>query len=455
MRPAAWIVALTLAVAPAASAAALAKTSAVAAARPSESRIDVERVVSPGGVEAWLVSEATVPMIVMRATFDGGATLDPPDQAGRAGFMAAMLTEGAGELDAEAFKTRLEELNMGLSFSAGWDGIGLSLTTLSQNRDAAFDMARLALMQPRFDEAPLARLKRQSEVGIRMRETNPNWVANLALDTAMIPSHPYGARTTLEGVRSIDADDLRAAHRLHLARDRLKITVVGDIDAKTLGPLLDHVFGGLPQNGPAPPTPAVEPATGAAQVLVRTLPQPQSLVLFAAPGIQDEDPDWLPLAVANYILGGGGFSSRLMDEVREKRGLVYGVGTGPRVLENAAWLRGSAQTENEDVPAALATIKAEMRRLARQGATEAEVEDAKRYLTGSFALDLDSNVKIAGVLHAYQVDGRDIDYVNRRNALISAVTKADVDRVAARLFEPERFTFVVVGQPATLAASAP
>lgn len=180
---------------------------------------------------------------------------------------------------------------------------------------------------------------------------------------------------------------------------------------------------------------------------MRELPQPQSLIVFAGPGIQDEDPDWIPLAVANYILGGGGFSSRLMDQVREQRGLVYGIGTGPSVREHAALIRGSGQSENAKVAEAIEVTRSEMARLYRDGATQAEVNDAITYLTGSFALDLDSNAKIASVVHAYQVAGRDIEYINRRNDLIRAVTLEDVNRVIRRLFNPDAYTFVVVGQP--------
>jgi zinc protease len=189
-------------------------------------------------------------------------------------------------------------------------------------------------------------------------------------------------------------------------------------------------------------------------MVVRPLPQPQSLVLFAAPGVQDEDPDWIPLAVANYIIGGGGFSSRLMDEVREKRGLVYGISTGPLVRDYGALLRGAAQTENAKVAGAIDLIRAEIGQFYEQGPTQAEVNDAIVYLTGSFALDLDSNAKIADVLHSYHVSGRTMDYINRRNALIRAVTLADVNRVIRRLFDPAKFTFVVVGQPEGLAVGS-
>jgi zinc protease len=215
----------------------------------------------------------------------------------------------------------------------------------------------------------------------------------------------------------------------------------------------DHIFGTLPQGAP-PPRAQQAQISPPTPLIVRPLPQPQSLILFAGPGIQDEDPDWIPLAVANYILGGGGFSARLMDQVREQRGLVYNIGTGPSVRDYAALIRGSAQSENGDVAEAIEVTRAEMARLYRDGATQAEVNDAITYLTGSFALDLDSNAKIASVVHAYQVAGRDIEYINRRNDLIRAVTRDDVNRVIRRLLNPDAFTFVVVGQPAGLDAPA-
>ncbi|MGE0741290.1 MAG: M16 family metallopeptidase [Hyphomonadaceae bacterium] len=414
--------------------------------------VPVQRVVSPGGIEAWLVSDSTVPMIVVRAHWRGGSAIEPEALTGVTSVMASMLTEGAGDLDANAFKERLQDLNMSLGFGAGWDGVGMTLRTLSENRDAAFEMARLSLAEPRFDDAPLDRIKRQMLVGIRTRDTNPSYLASFALDQALYASHPYARRTSRESVAAMDGAALRERMALLLTRERMQITVVGDIDAQTLGALLDSTFGALPARAdlPAAPEATLSPPT---PLIVRELPQPQSLVLFAAPGIQDEDPDWIPLAVANYILGGGGFSSRLMDQVREQRGLVYGIGVSPSVRDHVALIRGSAQSENGDVAQAIEVTRAEIGRLYRDGATQAEVNDAITYLTGSFALDLDSNANIASVIHGYQVAGRDIDYVNRRNALIRAVTLDDVNRVVRRLFNPDAFTFVVVGQPEGMTAT--
>jgi zinc protease len=415
--------------------------------------VPIERVVSPGGIEAWLVSNSTVPMIELRAYWKGGSANEPEALTGVTSVMADMMTEGAGDLDANAFKERLEQLNMSLGLSAGWDGVGLSLTTLTENRDAAFAMAKIALSSPRFDADPLARIKRQMLVSIIQRETNPGYIANTALDAALIPGHPYARRTSRETVAAINRAALMERRTALLAKDNLQITVVGDIDATTLGPLLDSTFGALPAHSAAPQPPDATIAAATA-LIVKPLPQPQSVILFAAPGIQDEDPDWIALAVANYILGGGGFSSRLMDEVREKRGLVYGIGTGPSVRDHLALIRGGAQSENADVRQALEVTRAEIGRLYNDGPTQAEVDDAIRYLTGSFALDLDSDTKIANVAHAYQTAGRDIDYINRRNDLIRAVTLADVNRVIKRLFNPDNFTFVVVGQPDGLEPSA-
>ena len=411
--------------------------------------VAVERVVSPGGIEAWLVSDSTVPMIVLRAYWRGGSASDV--RTGITAVTADLLTEGAGPYDANGFKQRLEELNMSLSFSTSSDGVGMSLTTLSENRDAAFAMARLALASPRFDAAPLERMRRQLLVGIRQRETNPNYLAWLAIDQTLYPDHPYARRTQREDAQAMTRAHLVARAGGMFARDRMQITIVGDIDAPTASRLLDETFASVPARAPiAMPPDAV---LGAASPLItRDLPQPQSLILFVGPGIQDEDPDWVPLAVANYILGGGGFSSRLVAEVRERRGLVYGVSTGPSLREHLALIRGSAQTENRNVREALEVIRAEMARMVRDGATQTEVNDAITYLTGSFALDLDSNVKTANVVHAYQIAGRDITHINRRNDLIRAVTLEDVNRVARRLFAPENFTFVVVGQPEALEA---
>ncbi|MES1198786.1 MAG: pitrilysin family protein [Pseudomonadota bacterium] len=415
--------------------------------------VHVQRVVSPGGIEAWLVSDSTVPIITLNAYWKGGAASEPANLLGVTDVMTDMLTEGAGDLDSDAFKTRLETLNMSLGFSSGSDGVEMGMVTLTENRDAAFDMARLALTRPRFDAEPLERLRQQMLVGIRTRETNPGYIANLALDQALYPNHAYARRSTRDTAMAITKAAIDARRQALLTRDHILITAVGDIDAATLGRLLDSTFGSPPSHAPVaqPPDATLNPAT---PLIVRPLPQPQSVIVFSAPGVQYNDPDWFALAVANYILGGGGFSSRLMNEVREKRGLVYGIGTGTSVRDHVALIRGSAQSENDKVAEAIQVTRDEIAKFYRDGPTQAEVNDAITYLTGSFALDLDSDQGIASVLHGYQVSGRDMDYINQRNDRLRAVTLADVNRVTKRLLNPVNFTFVVVGQPTGLDSAA-
>lgn len=430
----------------------VAHAQAPAAAAAQKRAVNVQRVVSPGGIEAWMVSDSTVPIIEFRAYWKSTAIPDPAGKMGASSIMADMLTEGAGNMNDEQFKVRIEELNMSLGFGGGSDGVSMGLTTLAENRDAAFEMARLALSAPRFDEGPLDRIKRQSEIGIKQRETNAGYIANLALDNATIAGHPYAQRTSLASVTSITKADLQSRMTALMAKDNLKVVAVGAIDAATLGPLMDKLFASLPAKAAVGDFPNIDPKPGPLTI-VKTLPQPQSVVLFSAPGIQDEDPDWIALNVANYILGGGGFSSRLMDEVREKRGLVYGINTGPSVRDHTQAIRGSAQTSNKNVKDAIDLIKVEIARLRDQGPTQAEFDDAIRYLTGSFPLSLDANSKIAGVLSGYQSAGRDMEYINQRNALFMKVTRADVMRALQRFYDPNKFVWVVVGQPDGMAAT--
>jgi zinc protease len=409
--------------------------------------VPVQALTSPSGLNYWILSDSTVPMLVVTASWRGGSAAEPVALSGVSQMTAAMLTEGAADLDSQAFKIRMEELNMGLSFSAGWDWSSMTLYALTENRDASVELARTALLQPRFDASPLQRIQRQLAVSIRQRETNAGFIANLAMDQALIPNHPYASRLTLEGVAAVNPEALRTRWRQMFTRSNMMITVVGDITPEAAGVVVDRMFAELPQGGAAETVPQAVAAAPAGAPIVRPLPQPQSLILFAAEGIQDEDPDWIPLVVANHIIGSGDFTSRLMTEVREERGLVYGISTSPSVRESSAFLRGSAQTENGNVPEAIATITATMAAFAADGPTQQEVDTAIQYLTGSFPLSLDSNTGIAGVLNAYQTSGRDVDYVNRRNDLIRQVTREDVARAARRLYDPARFTFVVVGEP--------
>ncbi|MCP5366998.1 MAG: insulinase family protein [Hyphomicrobiales bacterium] len=413
--------------------------------------VSIQRVVSPGGVVAWLVEDHTNPIIALDLAFRGGATLDPEGREGLARMVSATLDEGAGGLDSQAFQGRLDDLSISLSFSAGRESFSGSLTTLTGNRDTAFDMLRLALTEPRFDPAPVARIRSQTLAGLRREAEDPDSIADKALMATLFPGHPYGrpAKGTPESVAAITADDLRGFVKRRLARQNLLVGVVGDITAAELAPLLDRTFGALPPRAAPWDLPEVAPARADTTVIRK--PVPQSAISFAQPGLKRDDPDFYAAYVMNHILGGGGFTSRLFNEVREKRGLAYSVGTSLYPLDHAGLIVGDAGTANARVKDTLGQIRAEWRRIVKDGVTGDELKDAKTYLTGSFPLRFSSSGRIASMLVAIQMDKLGIDYLDRRNGLIEAVTMADIDRVIHRLLDPDKLVIVVVGEPEGLA----
>jgi len=416
-------------------------------------KIEIQRVVSPGGIEAWLVSEPAIPIIAVEAGFDGGAASDPKGQAGLAALTTALLTEGAGPYDGEAFRQRLQELNMSLSASVGRDATLVSMRTLSENRDDAFEMLRLAVTEPRFDADAVARVRDQLVIGLRRSEQSPRFLAGRELWRTMFPDHPYGGPTNgdPDSVAALTRADIARRWRDGLARGALKIAVVGDIDAETLAPLLDRTFGPLPASSGLARPPEVQ-ASADGQILIERFDAPQSAILFAAPGLKRDDPDFIPAFVMMEIWGGGGLTSRLVQEVRGVRGLAYSVSATPLPLERSALIYGAAGTQNARAGETVGVIRDEIGKLSRGGVTAQELNDVKTYLTGSYPLRFDTNSKIASQLAGLQLQGYDIDYVNRRNSLIEAVTLDDIQRVAERLMREEAFTFVLVGQPEGVAA---
>ena len=421
---------------------------AVVAVAPLARATEVQRVVSPGGIEAWLVEAHAVPLVSLAIAFRGGAALDPAGRPGVANMVSGLLDEGAGKLDSATFQRRLADNAIRLGFDVGHDTFSGSLATLSENTEMAFGLFRLALTAPRFDPKPVARVRDQIQVGIARSAEDPGDTAGRAWFAEVFPDHPYGRPVmgTKESVALITVADLRAYVAAEIARDRMVIGVVGDITPEALAPLLDRTFGALPATAAPLDIPNVVPAAaGRTTVIQRDIPQ--SVVLFGKKGLARHDPDFYAAFVMNRIFGGGGFTSRLTAEVREKRGLAYGVYTYLAPLDHAALYLGRVATRNARVGESLAVIRAEMTRMRDSGATAAELADAKTYLTGSFPLRFDSNHRIAGFLVSMQLDDLGIDYIDRRNGLIEAVTLADVNRVAKRLLDPAALTVVVVGKP--------
>ena len=412
--------------------------------------VDIERVVSPGGITAWLVNDPSIPVISFRFAFRGGASLDPAGKEGLARMTSTLIDEGAGDLDSQAFQRRLQDLSISLRFSARRDTFGGNLKTLSKNRDQAFDMLRLAISEPRFDAEPVSRLRAQLLSGLRRDQEDPDAIAGRTLSEMMFPGHPYGrpVEGALDTISTITADDLRGFVARRLARDNLYVGVVGDITAAELGRRLDDVFAALPEKA-APFSIAEVRAKADGRTRVIDMTVPQSSIVFAQQGLKRNDPEFFPAYVLNHILGSGGFTSRLYDEIREKRGLAYSVGSYLYPLQYSALISGGG-TANGRVVETLAVLKDEWRKMAKFGVTETELSDAKTYLTGSYPLRFTSSDNIAAILVAVQVQELGIDYLEKRNHLVEAVTLEQVNGLAKKLLDTDSLTVVVVGQPVGL-----
>ncbi len=424
---------------------------ATAAATLSASPAQAQVLVSAKGVEAWHVESPVVPLIAVAFTFEGGAAQDPAGKAGVAQMLSRLLDEGAGQLNSDAFQERLAARAIELSFNAGPDAIGGSLKTLVKHADEAFELLRLALAEPRFDQDAIERVRAQTIAGLRYQQNDPGVMATRRFFAEGFPGHAYGHPTsgTIESVEAITRDDIVALHRAIIARGRVKVAVVGAIDAAALSALLDRVFGDLPE---APPLPPVAPTAlqGRGSRVVVDLDVPQSVIRFGTAGIPWRDPDFIAAYVLNHILGGGAFTSRLFQEVREKRGLAYSVGTSLVSYRAAAMTWGFTATKNERVPECLQVIASEMERLKSEGPTDDELQKAKDYLTGSYALGFDTSTKIAHQLAQIAFEGLGIDYIARRNALVSAVTQADIRRAGDRILGDGNMLVVIAGRPTGL-----
>lgn len=410
--------------------------------------IDIQEITSPGGIKAWLVEDHSIPFTALSLDFEGGASLDAPDKRGAVNLMTATLEEGAAKRDSTAFAQALEDLGARLDFDLGDDSLGISFHALTETRDEAAELLAQALSQPRFDDSAVERVRAQIQASIRSQATDPQAIASKEMARQAWGDHPYASAIngTEKSLAALTRKDLVAAKNRVLARDRVVVGAAGDITPEELGLMLDRILGGLPENGTAPlPEPARLQLTGGVSIL--DWDSPQTIVSFAGPGLPIDDPDYFAAYVANHILGGGGFSSRLMEEVREKRGLTYSIGTGLSTgLYGQTWV-GAMAGSNAGIGEALGLIRQEWDRMAVDGVTEQELTDAKTYLTGEYPLRFNGNRKIASLLAGMQLIGLPIDYPNSRNDKVEAVTAEDVRQVAERLLKSDELRFVLVGRP--------
>ncbi|AXI40989.1 pitrilysin family protein [Sulfitobacter sp. SK011] len=424
------------------------------AALPARAEVNIQSVTSPGGLTAWLVEEHTIPFVALELRFRGGASLDAPGKRGAINLMTGLLEEGAADMDARAFSRASEALATSFGFEVSSDSLSISARFLTENREASVALLRAALQEPRFDQEAIDRVRGQVLSIIQSDQKDPDDIASETFNRIVFGDHPYASSLngTLDSVAALTRDDLIAAHDAVLARDRIYIGAVGDITPEELGVLMDDLLGDLPQTGaPMPPRAEVTIPPG---VTVVDFATPQSVALFGQKGIKQSDPDFFAATILNHVLGGGSFESRLMNEVREKRGLTYGVYSYLVPRDLAETYMGSVSSANDRIADAIDVIRDEWAKLARDGVTETELRDAKTFITGSYPLRFDGNGPIASILVGMQMLGLPIDYIATRNEKVEAVTLDDVKRLADELLDPEGLHFVVVGQPVGLETTA-
>ncbi|MEY8882222.1 M16 family metallopeptidase [Donghicola sp. XS_ASV15] len=412
--------------------------------------VDIQEVESPSGIKAWLVEEPSIPFVALELRFLGGGNLDPDGKRGATNLMMGLLEEGTNDMDARAFAKARDSLAASYRFDTGADDVSVSARFLTENTDESMALLRQALVSPSFDEAALERVRQQVLTSIRSSQTDPNDIASREFGALVYGDHPYATEYegTAESVATLTRDDIVAAHRNALAMDRLYVSAVGDISAEELGVLLDDLLADLPETGA--PLPQEARLTFDGETHVVPFETPQSVALFAQPGMKRDDPDYFAAYILNQILGGSGFDSRLMTEVREKRGLTYGIGSYLVPRDYAELWVGQVASGNDRIADAISVVRDEWAKLATEGVSQEELDQAKTYMTGAYPLRFDSNAAIAKILVGMQMQDLPTSYVTSRNDMVNAVTLEQINRVARDLMQPDALTFVVVGQPAGL-----
>jgi zinc protease len=414
---------------------------------PAMADMNIQTVTSKNGITAWLVEDKGIPFVSLEIQFRGGTSLDAPGKRGATNLMTGLIEEGAGDLDAQGFAAARDGMASEFSFRPHQDSVSVSARFLTEFRDPSIDLLHLALTQPRFDADAVERVRGQVLAGLRANTKDPGTLASDEFNRLAFGDHPYGTSGdgTIDSVTALTRDDIVAAHKGALARDRIYVAAAGDISAAELSALMDRLFDGLPETGA--PLPGRIDWTLAKGTTVVEFPTPQSVVYFGQGGLKRDDPDFFAAYILNEVLGGGRFSARLMNEVREKRGLTYGIGTGLAPLDHSEMLIGQFSSDNAKVADAIKVVQDEWQNLAADGITDKELADTKTFMTGSYPLRFDSNSAIANILVGMQMENLPIDYAVTRNAKVEAVTLDDIKRVAAQLIKPDALHFVVVGQP--------
>ncbi len=417
-----------------------------ASAAPAGSPPLAHREVLPNGIVLLVAERPAVPIVAVRVSHQAGAVFDPPGQPGLANLTGAVLTRGTARRTGQQLDEAIEFVGGYLEADAGRDSLTVSLGVLRRDLTLGLDLLQEVVLAPAFPEAEVARKVAEIRAAIQRSEEDPGTVAGRALARLLFPGHPYGTPVegTTESVASLTREDVVRFHRRHVRPDTTVIAVVG---AVTVGEARREIlarFGGWPRPADAPPPPPAAPAPARPEVELIKRDLTQATIMLGRQAVNQRHPDYFPLAVASYILGGGS-ASRLYERVRDAGGLAYAVYSYLAPGQHGASFQVSAQTRTAEAGRVMDILREELARMGREPVAERELELAKAYLIGSFPLRLDTSAKVADFIVAVEELGLGLDYADRYRALIARVTAADVQRVAREYFAPGSFHRVVVG----------
>ena len=405
------------------------------------------REVLPNGIRLLVAERPAIPIVVVRVSIRAGSAFDPPDAGGLASLTADLLTRGTARRTAPELDRAIEFVGGSLETDAGRDTATVSLAVLKKDLDLGLDLLAEVLLQPAFPEDELKRKVTDIQAAIRRSEENPESVAGRELARVLYPGHPYARPTsgTVESVGRLTREQVVRFHRERYRPDATAIAVVGDVTEQGIREALLRRLGAW--SAPAAPLPAIPMTPAKPPVESRKLSREltQATVYLGGPAVRQDHPDYFPLLVANYVLGGGS-ASRLYTRVREERGLAYAVYGSILPGRYGAAYVVSLQTRVEAVAEAAQLVKEEMARMGRQPVADRELVLAKAYLIGSFPLRLDTSGKVAGLLIGIEENGLGLDYPDRFKAEVAKVTAADVQRVAKRYLDPAGFSSVMVSR---------
>jgi zinc protease len=424
----------------------LAALAAVLFGFPARADMVPKRTVLDNGLVLLTSEQRALPMVSISMLLDAGSRYEPAGQAGLANLTARLLTYGTQRRSASQISEALDFIGASLSTDCGDDVASVSLTILKKDLATGLDLLAEILTQSTFPQAEIDRQKQAVLASIRAREENPGAVAAIKFAAALFPESPYGrpAEGTEASVKGLQRKSLQEFFARYYRPNRAIISVVGDVTEKEIAQALSKAFSGWKKGEPRG-KPLVPSVIGATQQLRVNKDLTQSNIILGHNGVTRANPDYYAIQVMNYILGGGGFSSRAMDSIRNERGLAYSVYSYFAAEKSHGSFQFVMQTRNETALEAIGIAKEEIRRIREEPVSEPELSDAKEYLIGSFPLRLDTNRKVAGFLAQVEYYQLGLDYPERYPGLVRRVTREDVQRVAKQYLLPEKLITVIVG----------